>query len=208
MQRTAARTRNASVEVSNFHRRVRGTGTYYTFNGHDIVITAAHVVDGDSPIMGVLTPSGEHVLSYIVFFNIVGNNDIAVLLLDSPLESRVPMDLNPREASGDLIGEPMVYTGNPGHHEQLTIFGTISGFSGNKSIIMHSYAWGGASGSNIFDNKGRLIGILKATDLNRNRLSPFPQITEDIVWVAPISGLSVERLSVILEIQRLIIELE
>jgi len=212
LKRVATMTRNASVEVDNFLRRVRGSGTYYIFDGHPIVITAAHVVDGDSALIKVKTPTGEEVLSQVIFFNIRGRHDIAILLLESPLDSRIPMDLEIRDivscCAEDLIGESTVYTGDPGRHDQLTIFGSVSGYTDGGSIILHSYAWGGASGSNIFDNRGRLIGVIKATDINSHRISPFPQITEDIVWAAPASGLNVEQLSIILEIHRLLLNLE
>ena len=212
LQRIADRTRNASVEVDNFERRIRGSGTYYTYNDQHIIITAAHVVRGDSTIMRVMTQSGESMLARIILFNMTEYNDLAVLLLDKPLESRVPMDLEVRDivtcCAEDLIGEPTVYTGSPGNHEQLTIFGIVSGYADNNNILLHSYAWAGASGSNIFDNRGRLIGVLKATDMNQTRVAPYPQITEDIVWVSPGSGLDLDRLETILEIYKFINESE
>tara|TARA_Y100000034_G_scaffold83839_1_gene100413 strand:- start:6817 stop:7662 length:846 start_codon:yes stop_codon:yes gene_type:complete len=212
LHNVVTQTRNAFVGVDNFHRHVRGSGTYYTFNDYHLVITAAHVVDGNAELIGITTPSGERVLARIIYFNMMGRDDLAALLLDSPLESRVPMDLEFRDLSGDkaeqLVGESVIYTGSPGHHEQLTITGRVGGYTSGGSIIMHSYAWGGASGSNIFDNRGRLIGILKAVDINRSGISPYPQLTEDIVWITPTSGLDLERLAVVLEIHRLISQLE
>jgi hypothetical protein len=73
---------------------------------------------------------------------------------------------------------------------------------------MHSYAWPGASGSSVFDSKGRLVGILKAVDVNRSRMSPFPQITEDMVWLSPGWLLNLEDLEKILTIYELMLELE
>ena len=72
---------------------------------------------------------------------------------------------------------------------------------------MHSM-WPGASGSSVFDSKGRLVGILKAVDVNRSRMSPFPQITEDMVWLSPGWLLNLEDLEKILTIYELMLELE
>ena len=66
------------------------------------------------------------------------------------------MNLKLRDTTSNLIGEQLVYTGHPGGHRQMTIFGNVSGFERDGSIILHSYTWLGASGSSVFDEKGRL----------------------------------------------------
>ncbi len=50
---------------------------------------------------------------------------------------------------------------------------------------MHSYGWSGASGSSVFDNEGRLVGILVALDVGPGIIG-IPNIIEDVVIVVPI----------------------
>jgi len=107
----------------------------------------------------------------------------------------------------DLVGDEVVYTGDPGHQRQMTIFGNISGYALEGSIIMHSFAWGGASGSSVFDSKGRLVGILKAIDVNASKFSPFPQLTEDMVWLSPAYLIAVEDIKSLLKIYELMLSL-
>jgi hypothetical protein len=60
----------------------------------------------------------------------------------------------------------------------------------NGRIVIHSYAWPGASGSGVFDMRGRFIGVVSAVDIGIwNRLVP-PALVEDIVWIAPVWDIS------------------
>ena len=205
MRKVATATRLAAVEVHNHTRAVRGTGTYFEFEDHALIITAAHVVNG-TDIVEITTPAGESASALIVLFDNRIPNDLAILVLKEPLITRIPMELKLREPTSSLIGDQLVYTGHPGGHSQMTIFGNVSGFE-NGSIILHSYTWLGASGSAVFDDKGRLVGILKAVDINRNPHSPYPQITEDIVWLAPATGIGLERVRILLSIYDMMNEL-
>ena len=198
MRKVATATRLAAVEVHNHAREVRGTGTYFEFEDHALIITAAHVANG-TDIVEITTPAGESASALIVLFDNRIPNDLAILVLKDPLITRIPMELKLREPTSSLIGDQLVYTGHPGGHSQMTIFGNVSGFE-NGSIILHSYTWLGASGSAVFDDKGRLVGILKAVDINHNPHSPYPQITEDIVWLAPATGIDLERVKILLSI--------
>tara|TARA_R100000234_G_scaffold31483_1_gene18530 strand:- start:104 stop:919 length:816 start_codon:yes stop_codon:yes gene_type:complete len=207
IKKVADKTRLAVVEVHNPYRGVRGTGTYFEFKGYHIVLTAAHVISG-ADVMEVRAPGGESTRGLVVLADSRVPNDLAVLVVREQLMTRVPMKLKLRNKIHEAIGDQVVYTGDPGHHRQLTIFGNVSGLQEDGSVIMHSYAWPGASGSSVFDSKGRLVGILKAVDVNRSRMSPFPQITEDMVWLSPGWLLDLEDLEKILTIYELMLELE
>ena len=208
IKRIAERSRRAAVQIHDHNRGVRGTGTYYKFEGYDIVLTAAHVVDGGSQIVEVRTPSGESTSGLILMLDNRSPSDFAVLLLRDGLVTRKPMELKIRTDITDLVGDEVVYTGDPGHQRQMTIFGNISGYAREGSIIMHSFAWGGASGSSVFDSKGRLVGVLKAIDVNGSQLSPFPQLTEDMVWLSPAHLITVEDIRSLLQMYELMLSLQ
>jgi len=196
IRRTASLTRDASVQVHNTLRGVRGSGTYFIHDGHPIVMTAAHVVAEGGDVMMITTPSGEDVPALIIYYDDRDPNDTAILVLRRPLESRAAMDIDLySKGVNELIGEQTVYTGDPGHQRNMTIYGTVSSINANGSVMLQSYAWGGASGSVVFDDKARIVGILKAIDVNRSGVSPYPQINENIVWLSPPSSIDLDILS-------------
>ena len=196
IRRVATHTRNASVQVHNTLRGVRGSGTYFMYDGYHIVITAAHVVADGGDIMLITSPSGEDVPALLLYFDDRDPNDTAILVLRHPLESRAPMDVNLYSKDvNELIGEQTVYTGDPGHQRNMTIYGTVSSINANGSVMLQSYAWGGASGSLVFDDRARIVGILKAIDVNRSGVSPYPQINENVVWLSPPSSIDLDILS-------------
>ena len=205
LMQTAEESRSASVHVRNVDNRSRGSGTYFEYDGHHIVITAGHV-SNYSPVLIVESPAGEEVVAFNSYQEFDEGDDFSILLLTRPLETREPMELKIRERYNRIIGETLVYTGHPGSHESLTIFGQVAGFADNDNIIFHSYAWMGASGSAVFDERGRLIGVLRAVDFNAGPI--IPQITEDMVWLSPATSIDLDKLEKILTVISLLQELE
>ena len=196
--------RAASVKVYSMDRLVRGSGSYFNLNGHDIIITAAHVVR-NMPLVEIVTHAGESQIAVVAYSELEENRDYAVLLLVEPLETVTAMDLEILRSYDDLIGESVVYTGYPAHHERLTIFGTIANIE-QGHVVMQSYAWPGASGSIIFDDRGRVIGVLRAIDINR---TPWgPQLTEDVVWMHPMKDLDLDKISKFLDVYEVLVEEE
>lgn len=199
IRRVADLTREASVQVHNTMRGVRGSGTYFMFDGYHIVLTAAHVVRDGGEIMMMTSPAGEDIPALLIYQDNRVPSDIAILVLKEPFETRIPMhlDLYTKDVN-NLIGEQTVYTGDPGHQRNMTIYGLVSSININGSVMLQSYAWGGASGSVVFDNRARIIGVLKAIDVNRSGVSPYPQINENIVWLSPPESIDLVLLSDIL----------
>ena len=162
----------------------QGSGTYAKVGKHFVVITAAHVVR-DEPIIMVEGRNDEFVYAMPMLKGT--NSDVAVLLIPE-MNSRRPVDYTPIKRPKKierLIGDEMVYTGFPSRHDLLTINGTVAGYE-RGHIIMHSYAWPGASGSGVFDKRGRMIGVVSAVDIGIWSYFAPPQLVEDIVWVAPL----------------------
>ena len=168
-----------------------GSGTYFKIGSHYIVITAHHVVEGQDIVI-VLGRNNEQVYAQPILKTTKG--DIAVLLVPK-MSSRVPMKLKMLSKKDkpdveSLVGKEVTYTGFPAHHDLLTVDGKIATVNDHGYIIMHSYGWPGASGSGVFDFKGRFIGVVSAVDLGQ--WSPWvpPAIVEDMVWVSPSWDLS------------------
>ena len=181
------------------HRVVRGSGTYFAHKGYHIVITAYHVYD-DPMIQGAMVQSqdGEMVAGTIVYSN--RDRDICVLLVPK-MRTVKAASLDPIKPAQASEGLKVLYTGFPGHHqhtEPLTLNGTLAGIGDDHGyIIMQSYAWMGSSGSGVFDERGRYIGVLVALDVERGLWGP--ELQENIVYVSPIWGINVGELEEMLE---------
>ena len=75
------------------------------------------------------------------------------------------------------------YTGFPNGTGPLTISGEIIGLQQEKYIFLHSYAWSGASGSGVFLDNGKFLGVLLAVEVGSTNFGI--QVLEDIVVVLP-----------------------
>ena len=185
------RSRTAAVKVRSLLKGGHGSGTYIIAHGRRVVVTAAHVVRNES-VMAIEGRGGETVVGQVVFSD--SENDIAFIVVPE-LKSRTAIRYRPRRAYNErLIGTPITYTGFPSHHDLLTIRGYISALEHNM-VVTNMFGWFGSSGSGVYDQSGRLVGVVSGIDVGR--FGPgFPIPLESIVWVAPISQLDHEMLEI------------
>ena len=141
-------------------------------HGRRVVITAAHVVRNES-VMAIDGRDGETVVGQVVFVD--DQNDLAFLVVPER-----------------LMGTSLTYTGFPSHHDLLTIRGYIAALEHNM-LVTNMFGWFGSSGSGVFDQRGRLIGIVSGIDVGN---IGFRIPLESIVWVAPISTLDHEMVKI------------
>ena len=69
---------------------------------------------------------------------------------------------------------------------------------------MHSYAWPGSSGAAVFNEKGKVVGILRAIDLNQGLYGP--QLTGDMVWISPVQALDLGKVIKFLDVYEVLIK--
>jgi hypothetical protein len=183
--KTRRQVRRAAVEVIT--PTGRGSGTYFEIDGRYIVFTAAHVTNG-TPVVSIVGRNGETVFGTV--FLTAENVDMSMILIPQ-LNSRTPMKYKPakHEDINNMVGEDVTYTGFPSHHNLLTIDGVIASEE-DGNLIMHSYAWPGASGSGVFDMSGKFIGVVRAVDIGVWSYHAPPQLVEDMVWIAPSWGIT------------------
>ena len=194
LSRNEVKARNAAVKVTDISGLGHGSGTYFKIGEHHVVITAAHVVS-DANMFLIVGDSDEKTIGTVIYRNV--ESDFATILINE-MEHTIPMKFKSKlYTEADILGKRVFYTGFPGFHEKLFIYGTIGGekYDG-KILIMHSYAWPGSSGAGVFDKKGNLLGLVMAVDVNEFIV---PQLTEDVVWVTVIQKNDIEKLEILLE---------
>ena len=185
LTRSERRTRNAAVKVSSSSRY--GSGTYVEINGKHMVFTAAHVIR-ERTEMNIIGRNGEVVAGRVIYMNKF--NDFAVLSVPR-MATRIPVQISPtKKTNQDLVGTDIVYTGFPNSSDLVTINGRVAGIDPSTDrLVLHSYAWMGASGSGVFDMQGKFVGVLVAVSVGRYAV---PQIIEDIVLIVPVNILDME----------------
>ena len=186
---TEQRARSAAVKVRSLLQGGHGSGTYMIAHGRRVVVTAAHVVRNES-VMAIDGRDGETVVGQVVFVD--DRNDLAFLVVPE-METRTAIRLRAeRRYDERLMGTSLTYTGFPSHHDLLTIRGYIAALEHNM-LVTNMFGWFGSSGSGVFDQRGRLIGIVSGIDVGN---IGFRIPLESIVWVAPISTIDLEMLKI------------
>tara|TARA_Y100001973_G_C5196882_1_gene334887 strand:+ start:2303 stop:2863 length:561 start_codon:yes stop_codon:yes gene_type:complete len=154
-----------------------GSGNYFKIGKEKFIITAGHVI-GDSAVF-FIEDNNEAVFLEVVYID--PYYDIAILVPHRELIDIKATNYKINKKL-DILGTTVNYTGYPADLPKVMLSGTIS-HSGISYAIMHSYAVPGSSGSVVFDNAGRVIGVLNAVKVGMYGLSPFPTLEEDIVFI-------------------------
>ena len=159
------------------------SGTYFTFGGKFYVLTSAH---------GVLNNCQNLMIFHIKdfknctrFVKIDRQADYAIFEVEkmaTRIPIKVPKALGSWKKSYNIL-DKTYYTGYPNSIGPTTWTGNISGFTGDY-LVVQTYAWSGASGSGVFDERGELIGIIMALDVGANEYGY--QVLNNFVIVVPI----------------------
>lgn len=185
------RTRAAAVKVTSLLDGSHGSGTYLIMYGKRVVATAAHVVQHD-PVMLIEGRDGEVITGRVIFRD--DDSDLAFIIVPE-IKSRTAIRYRPQLSHDErLLGTHLTYTGFPSHHDLLTIRGYIASVECGY-IVTNMFGWFGSSGSGVFDQKSRFIGVVSGIDIGRYK-SRLPIPLELIVWVAPISKVDHQMLKI------------
>ena len=194
--RATKKIRDSSVKIvmiGDGEEMGHGSGNYFKYRNSTFVITAAHVIDGE---MEKQIQDGNNKVGFkVVFIDFV--NDVAIIVPETELATATPIAWRLSKDS-DVIGAPTFYTGFPSHYGKVLLKGMIASVE-EEGIIMQSFALPGSSGSVVFDEKGRAIGVVSAVGLHMSPLSPYPSLQEDMVFVAQLDYLTNEMIMGVLE---------
>ena len=174
-----------------------GTATLFSYKGKQIVVTAAHVVRGATEyfIESRYEAGVERRLKLIYYDEVA---DIAIMIPTTKIETIKPIKLRTAKSKHMYVGTKTIYSGYPNNHSMLTIHGRISGFTNSANLILDTYGWGGASGSSVFDEKGRLLGILSAMDVGTGMYG-MPRLIPDVIIIIPATKIDFTALDLLLD---------
>jgi len=193
MTKTEKKVRMAAVKV--MVGKGHGSGSLIKYKGSQFIITANHVIDKKRAYFGMpvhIVGINETKVASLIYFD--EQYDFAVLFL--PKSERFsytqPLKWNPVKEI-PRVGTPITYSGFPSWHNLLTFRGRVAGYEKMPNIgyqiILNVFGWFGSSGAVVYTNKGEIIGVLWAVDVER---FPQTQVNESIVWVSPIQNLDME----------------
>jgi S1-C subfamily serine protease len=171
------------IEVSKGGRTAgMGSGNYFRMGRDRFIITAAHVVDGTDKIM-IIEKGSASTEAKVVYMSV--ETDIAILVPEKKL--RYTKALPFRRDINNQMGEKIYHTGHPAREGWHISAGILSGT--HKDVLMlNSFAWPGSSGSVVFDESGRVLGVVSAIRMDAI-MGVFPQFIEHIILASNIKTL-------------------
>ena len=187
----------SSVVVQVFNEDMpagHGSGNYFRLGRHRFIITAAHVVNGATEIE--IFEKGYVVTRAKVAY-VDMNTDIAILIPEKKLKYTKAIPF--RRDINNQMGEKVYHCGHPTGQGWHMSEGLLTG-TRNDLLMVNTFAWPGSSGSVLFDESGRVVGVLSAVLVD----GPFglPAMVEHIVMASNIKTLSDKTLKAILGNER------
>tara|TARA_Y100000593_G_C4310462_1_gene338093 strand:+ start:1309 stop:2052 length:744 start_codon:yes stop_codon:yes gene_type:complete len=164
-----------------------GSGNYFKLGKHRFILTAAHVVNGVNQVWiiekGMVTTPAE-----IVYIS--ADSDLAILRPVRKL--RYTKALPFRRDINNQMGEKIYHTGHPAMEGWHMSEGILTG-THEDVLMLNSFAWPGSSGSVVFDEHGRVLGVVSALRMDAI-MGIFPQYIEHIILATNIKTLDQETL--------------
>jgi S1-C subfamily serine protease len=163
-----------------------GSGNYFKLGKHRFRLTAAHVVDNQKEIM-ILEKGYVMTAAKVVYSD--PHSDIAVLIPEERLgyTKAIPF----RRDINNQMGEKTYHCGHPAREGWHISEGILTG-THNDVLMINTFAWPGSSGSVLFDEGGRVLGVLTSIRVD----GPFglPDMIEHIVLAGNIKMLDQDTL--------------
>ena len=165
-----------------------GSGNYFKIGGNHFIISASHLVKDDDILWA---HDHDNYIMLLLIHNDV-DNDIAILVPYRKLENITPINYSLNNKK-NILGSSVVYAGFPADINQSVFSGMVSKVS-SKGFSMQGFALPGSSGSVVFDNSGKVMGVVSAVKVGYNGLSPFPEMYPTLVYVSRLNQYSRKRM--------------
>ena len=162
------------------------SGTYFTANNRYYVLTVHHGMVGPCATTFAIYEDEFYACKEIVIDD--ERHDYAIIEIDQ-IPTRTPIQI-PKHLPSELewkdaysLMQRTIYTGYPNTLGPLTLRGDVVGFYGTEYMYVFSYAWGGSSGSGVFDEDGNYVGYIIAIDVGQTEFGV--DVLENVVLVVP-----------------------
>lgn len=156
-----------------------GSGNYLKMGKYEFILTASHVVSEGE----IYALQGDRAVPLRLVYN-NPQRDIAIVVPEGDLDVK-PQKLRINK-KGFLEGTNTNYTGYPSDLGKSVFSGLVSR-STEQTLLVQSFALPGSSGSVVFDNKGRVLGVVSAVKLIGHPYSPHPELVETMLYVERVS---------------------
>jgi len=161
--------------IKDGENRGHGSGNYFKHGRHKFIITAAHVVEaGEIWVQDGLDVAKTEVLWKSEIRDLAIIRVMGELNHVKPVKFRINYDDN-------KVGSIIRYAGYPSDLGKMVFQGMVAKQKGTN-LVLQSFALPGASGSVIFDEKGRAMAVLSAVSVQMNPWVGIPELAENIVY--------------------------
>jgi len=168
------------------------SGNYFSHGRHKFIITAAHVTEAGE----VWVKDGLDILKTEVLW-VDHERDIAIVRPMGELFTIKPKKLRINRAK-NKVGTIIRYAGYPADLGKMVLQGMVSQ-QDNDRVILQSFALPGSSGSIVFDEEGRAVGVLSAVSVQMNPWVGIPEMAENIVYAGRLDFIDRKFLKEVLE---------
>ena len=163
-----------------------GSGNYFKLGKHRFIITAAHVVDGADEIE-IFEKGYISTKARVIYSN--PDSDIAIVVPMQRLKYTKAIPF--RRDINNQMGEKVYHCGHPSRQGWHISEGLLTG-THKDTLMINTFAWPGSSGSVVFDEGGRVVGVLSAILIDAPM--GIPNLVEHIVISGNIKMLDQETL--------------
>mgnify|MGYP001997816898 FL=1 len=168
---------NSSVKliIKDGEDRGHASGNYFKHGRNKFIITAAHVVESGE----VWVQDGLEIVKAETLW-VSPARDIAIIRPMGELYTikAAKFKIN---TDNNKVGTIIRYAGFPSELGKMVLQGMVSK-QDSVSVVLQSFALPGSSGSVIFDEKGRAVGVLSAVSVEMNPWVGIPELSENIVY--------------------------
>jgi hypothetical protein len=161
--------------IKDGENRGHGSGNYFKHGRHKFIITAAHVVDAGE----IWVKDGLDVVKAEVLWK-SEIRDLAIIRVMGELNNVKPVKFR-INYDDNKVGSIIRYAGYPSDLGKMVFQGMVAKQEGTN-LVLQSFALPGASGSVIFDEKGRAMAVLSAVSVQMNPWVGIPELAENIVY--------------------------
>ena len=168
----------SSIQIGSLLKDGRGgwgSGNYMKLGKYKFILTAAHVIDQGE----IFTMAGEEKIPLKVIYKNI-QRDVAIVVPLTKLPNK-PRHFKANTTT-QIEGVGVNYAGYPSDIGKSVYTGQVAR-STQEVAMVQGFALPGSSGSVVFDNKGRVIGVVSAVKLFQTVFSPFPELIETLVYV-------------------------